>query len=55
MAFKILPSDHELLSGMPRPEMMAIGDSIYNGTQSLTTSVRHAQGRCRHWWRGGWD
>lgn len=37
MVFMVLPDDHPALLGYMRPEMMAIGDSVFNGTRSLTT------------------
>jgi hypothetical protein len=43
MSFQPLPHDHPLLAGQPAPEMMAIGDSLYNGTRSLTTEGRLAE------------
>lgn len=38
MDFQPLPEDSPDLAGYARPELMAIGDSIYNGTRSLSTT-----------------
>lgn len=38
MPFQPLPGDSPDLAGYDRPALMAIGDSIFNGTRSLTTS-----------------